>query len=63
MSETQCKKCNNTCTIDGDYPKYFAWCDTCRDYADGFDAHEHAADVMGNLIDSTYDRMKDEGLK
>jgi hypothetical protein len=58
--EVQCKKCGDICIIDGEFPKFFAWCDTCHDYADGFDASDYAADYMGGLIDDAYDRMKDE---
>ena len=55
-SEIQCKKCGDTCVIDGEYPKLFAWCDTCSDYAEGFDIMEYSADYMGNLIDAAADR-------
>jgi len=58
--EVECNRCREVCIIDGDYPKFFAWCDTCKDYAEGFNADEYAADYMGGLIDDTYDRVKDD---
>jgi len=54
-----CNKCGNESYIEGEYPEFFAWCTTCDDYAEGFDCLAHAADHMGNLIDHTYDRMRD----
>jgi len=51
MSEVKCKKCREICAVEGDYPKFHAWCDTCKDYAKGFDVFEYAADVMGSRID------------
>ena len=50
------------CTIDGDYPKFHAWCETCSDYAKGFDPFEHAADFMGSKIDEAMS-LKDEAQK
>lgn len=61
--EITCQKCNDTCVIDGEYPKFFAWCDTCKDYAQGFDCFKYAADYYGDLIDQTYDNIKDRGMK
>ncbi len=53
--EIECSKCKEFCLIDGEFPKFFAWCDTCRDYASGFDVTDYAADYMGNLIDQASD--------
>jgi len=41
-----CKKCREEIPVDGEYPKFFAWCFTCDDYAD-FDLE----DYIGGLID------------
>lgn len=62
MSEIGCQKCGNICIVDGEFPKFFAYCDTCGDYAEGFSDQEYAADYMGSLIDYTYDRIKDERM-
>lgn len=62
MNEIECKKCGELCVIEGEYPKFHAWCDTCGDYAKGFDCLDHAADWMGSKIDEVYDRMKDEDI-
>jgi len=43
------------CQVDGEYPKFFAWCDECNDYAEGFDAFDYAADWMGDAIDQVMD--------
>ena len=45
-----CKKCGGICTIDGDFPKFYAWCDTCNDYAD-YDMGEYAADYLATIAD------------
>jgi hypothetical protein len=44
--------------IDGDYPKFFCYCDTCHNYAEGFDATEYAADYMGAQMDYAVDMME-----
>lgn len=54
--EIKCGKCGDDCMVDGEYPKFFAWCETCNDYAD-YDMHEYAADYMGSLIDGAEHRM------
>ena len=59
-TEIECGKCETLCFIDGDYPKFFAYCDTCRDYAEGFDATEYATDYISSKIDEVHDRMKDD---
>lgn len=55
-----CQKCGYLCTIDGEYPKFDAWCDTCKNYAEGFDCLEYAAEHLGNKIDYIYDMMKNK---
>ena len=57
-----CNKCNRQCIIDGEYPKFFCWCNNCDDYALGFDCLEYAADYQGQMIDYVYDRIKDGDL-
>lgn len=60
--EHTCTKCKSDCVIDGEYPKFFAWCDTCNDYAEGFDVFKYGAEHMGNFVDhifdSTYERLR-----
>lgn len=59
MDEITCKKCGEEVVVDGEYPKFIAWCDTCNDYAD-CDMHNYTADWMGTRIDEAYDRVRDE---
>jgi hypothetical protein len=47
-----CEKCGDACKVDGNFPKYFCWCDTCNDYARGFEEKEYAADEIGRRIDA-----------
>jgi hypothetical protein len=49
------------CDIDGDYPKFFAWCEFCETYAGGFNADEYAAELTANKTDEVYDRVKNHG--
>jgi hypothetical protein len=51
-NEIECSRCHNICVIDGDFPKYFAWCEVCKDYAEGFNCVEYAAEVMADIADS-----------
>ena len=53
-----CQHCHQSCIIDGDYPKFFCYCDTCHNYAEGFDATEYAADYMGAQMDHAVDMME-----
>jgi len=57
-----CRKCFSECIVEGDFPKFYCWCDECDDYAKGFDeeAEDYAADYMGTMIDHVYDRMSDK---
>ena len=57
FNEYECKKCGETCIADGDYPKFFCWCDECDDYAAGFDPTEYAAIVLANHIEAAELRM------
>jgi len=50
--EIECARCGEICVIDGDFPRYFAWCETCKDYAEGFDDHLYAQEVMASIADS-----------
>ncbi len=56
MNEIVCGKCDCICCIDGEYPRFFAWCEECQDYAEGFDACDHAAEWMAGQIDAAMDR-------
>lgn len=56
MQETICKKCGESVRVDGDYPKFFAWCDTCGDYAKGY----NPVDTTSDMIDQVMMRRKDE---
>lgn len=49
LDEFKCQKCGNLARIEGDYPKYYAWCYHCNDYAEGFDPQEHAIDKIYDL--------------
>ena len=60
--ETTCDKCKSICTIDGDPPKFFAWCDVCNDYAEGFDPLEYASEREASLVDYIYDKIRDDGI-
>ena len=60
MENFICKKCKSECNVDGEYPKFFCWCDTCETYAKGFDVLKYSADYISGLTDYIYDKMKDE---
>ena len=33
MSKVICTRCGEICEVEGDFPKYYVWCDNCkRDY-------------------------------
>ena len=55
--EFECKKCGCICCVDGDCPKFYAWCDECGDYATGFDGNEYAVNYVADIAD----RGKDGG--
>lgn len=57
-AEIKCSQCGEMCVIEGECPKFYAWCDTCNDYAD-FDIQEYTADYIGGLIDYTYDHYRE----
>ena len=52
-----CQKCGDECVVDGEYPKFIIWCDTCNDYAKGEESY--AVDYKSDLIDQTYDRLRE----
>ena len=56
MSELICSKCNEEVEIDGDYPKVFAWCNTCNDYAEGVNCEEIVRDQLIHQADMLEDR-------
>lgn len=51
-TEVKCSRCGSICTVDGDMPRYFAWCEVCHDYVGGFDGDEYAREVMAGIADS-----------
>jgi transcription elongation factor Elf1 len=52
MNEFECIKCGSICQIDGEFPKFFAYCDVCGDYAKGFDADDYTRDIAAGIADS-----------
>jgi hypothetical protein len=46
-----CKKCGTVCQVDGEFPKFFAWCSCCDDYAT-YDMDRYASDWMANDIEN-----------
>lgn len=60
MNDTiECKRCGSICQIEGEFPKFFAWCDTCNDYADADSAvDEYTADYLAAQIDKAHERSK-----
>ena len=59
--EVACNKCKSKCDVDGEYPKFFAWCETCNTYAD-YDMDKFTGAWYGSLIDYTYDMMRDREM-
>lgn len=55
-----CKKCGEECQIDREFPKFFAWCYTCQDYAEGDDIEEYTKDWLASGIDKARERSKYE---
>ncbi len=60
--EFECQKCGEMCMVDGDPPKFLAWCCECDDYAKGFDDSDYAADYYASRIDDAMDRRKERML-
>lgn len=60
MKTITCKKCNTKCLIDGNYPKFFSWCEECEDYAKGFDCISYATEWISGYSDWVYDTLKDQ---
>lgn len=52
MSEFNCKRCGEPVSIEGEYPKFIAWCDNCNDYVEGFDPIDYAREFIADLADS-----------
>lgn len=46
-----CKKCGDECQVDGEYPKFFAWCERCNDYAT-YDMDCYSADWYADQIEA-----------
>lgn len=58
----ECRRCGELCQVDGEFPKFFAWCDTCNDYAD-YDMTEYAADYLATKIDAAHERQRDKEMQ
>lgn len=58
----ECRKCGELCQVDGEFPKFVAWCDTCNDYAD-YDMSEYAADYLATKVDAAHERQREEEME
>jgi len=58
----ECRRCGELCMVDGEFPKFYAWCDTCNDYAD-YDMSEYAADYLATQIDAAYEGHRKDEIK
>ena len=59
LTDVKCKQCKKYCIIEGSYPKFFAWCETCKNYAKGFNAVEYAITWHTSILDEIEDSLKD----
>ena len=58
MNDTvECKRCGSICQIDGEFPKFFAYCDNCQNYVD---VDDYTADYLASEIDRAYEKSKYE---
>jgi len=57
--EVRCAKCGDICCIDGEDYKCWAWCDTCDDYAEGFDGAEYFMEQACAAADALRDRERE----
>lgn len=51
----ECKRCGSICQVDGEFPKFFAWCDICEDYVD---VEDYTVDYFAAQIDKAHERSK-----
>ena len=51
----ECKRCGGICMVDGEFPKFFAYCDNCQDYVD---VKDYTIDYHAGLIDRAYERSR-----
>lgn len=58
MKEIECKKCKDMCIIEGAYPRFFAWCENCNTYAEGFDSLEYSEDYIADMVDQIESRLE-----
>jgi hypothetical protein len=50
-----CKKCGTECDVVYDYGDTFCYCETCNDYADGFDVDEFEESLHVQMVNQNYD--------
>ena len=58
-----CKKCEEECEVEFDRRDpndCVCYCETCNDYAEGFDSTQYASDYMADLADAIMDRFRDD---
>ena len=58
-TEIECSRCGEICAVDGEFPRFFAWCETCHDYAGGFDDVEYAQEFAADIADSRPEKRGD----
>lgn len=59
MKSVVCRRCKNECSVEGEYPKFFSWCDECGDYPEGFDCLDYATEWISGYTDYVYDMRKE----
>ena len=52
----QCQRCGDWCEIEGEFPKFDAWCWNCNDYAN-YDLSEYTADWLAAEMDRIYNKL------
>lgn len=59
MDDLVCGKCGYSVEIDGDYPRVWAWCHECNDYAKGVDCEEIIRDQLIDQADMYRKSLKE----
>ncbi|MBA7470156.1 hypothetical protein ES707_05434 [subsurface metagenome] len=52
-----CSKCGELCCVDGEFPKFFAWCDMCNDYA-SCDMGEYTENWLATKTDEAHEKNR-----